>query len=233
MLRGVDLLVPKGKITVILGPSGAGKSVLLKHLIGLMKPDRGQILVDGEDITRMGLRELERVRKRFGMLFQEGALFDSLTVFENVAFPLWEHTRLGEEEVRRVVEEKLRQVGMLEAAHKYPAELSGGMKKRAALARALALDPDIVLCDEPTSGLDPIAASTVEELLKETQRRLGKTFVVITHDLRTALSLGDKIALLDGGRIEVQGNPEEVLGSGHPLMEAFLRREGLLQEVKG
>lgn len=231
-MRGVDLVIPRGKITVILGPSGAGKSVLLKHLIGLIRPDRGKIIVDGSDITRMDPQELLELRKRFGMLFQEGALFDSLSVFENVAFPLREHTRLGEEEIRFRVEEKLRQVGLLEAADKYPSELSGGMKKRAALARALALNPDIVLCDEPTSGLDPVAAFSVEELLRETHRLLGNTFVVITHDLRTALSLGDMIALLDEGRIQVWGTPEEVLRSGHPLMEAFLKRESLIREVK-
>lgn len=231
MLKGVDLLIPDGEITVILGRSGVGKSVLLKHLIGLIRPDRGRIILDGEDITRMGERQLIRIRKRFGMLFQEGALFDSFTVAENVAFPLLEHTSLSEREIEERVREKLRQVDLEDAWNKYPSELSGGMKKRAALARALALDPDIVLCDEPTSGLDPVAAATIEKLILETQRRLSKTFVVITHDLKTALSIGSRIALLEEGKIVVEGRPEEVLKSGHPLIEAYIEREEIGKEV--
>ncbi|RLA82164.1 MAG: ABC transporter ATP-binding protein [Deltaproteobacteria bacterium] len=231
VLKGVDLLIPDGEITVILGRSGVGKSVLLKHLIGLIRPDRGRIILDGEDITRMGERQLIRIRKRFGMLFQEGALFDSFTVAENVAFPLLEHTSLSEREIEERVREKLRQVDLEDAWNKYPSELSGGMKKRAALARALALDPDIVLCDEPTSGLDPVAAATIEKLILETQRRLSKTFVVITHDLKTALSIGSRIALLEEGKIVVEGRPEEVLKSGHPLIEAYIEREEIGKEV--
>ncbi len=231
MLKGVDLLIPDGEITVILGRSGVGKSVLLKHLIGLIRPDRGRIILDGEDITRMGERQLIRIRKRFGMLFQEGALFDSFTVAENVAFPLLEHTSLSEREIEERVREKLRQVDLEDAWDKYPSELSGGMKKRVALARALALDPDIVLCDEPTSGLDPVAAATIEKLILETQRRLSKTFVVITHDLKTALSIGSRIALLEDGKIVVEGRPEEVLKSGHPLIEAYIKREEIGKEV--
>ncbi len=235
VLRGVDLLVPKGQITVILGRSGAGKSVLLKHMIGLIRPDRGQILVMGKDITKMREKELTQLRKRFGMLFQEGALFDSLTVAENVAFPLREHTDLSEKEIREIVKEKLSQVGLAGDMEKMPAELSGGMRRRAALARALALDPDIVLFDEPTTGLDPVVAATIEDLIIETQRRLGKTFVVITHDLKTALRIGQKLALLDRGQIALQGRPEDVLRSGHPLLEAFLRRERspIVKEVMG
>jgi len=235
VLRGVDLLVPKGQITVILGRSGAGKSVLLKHMIGLIRPDRGQILVMGKDITKMREKELTQLRKRFGMLFQEGALFDSLTVAENVAFPLREHTDLSEKEIREIVKEKLSQVGLAGDMEKMPAELSGGMRRRAALARALALDPDIVLFDEPTTGLDPVVAATIEDLIIETQRRLGKTFVVITHDLKTALRIGQKLALLDRGQIALQGKPEDVLRSGHPLLEAFLRRERspVVKEVMG
>lgn len=235
VLRGVDLLVPKGQITVILGRSGAGKSVLLKHMIGLIRPDRGQILVMGKDITKMREKELTQLRKRFGMLFQEGALFDSLTVAENVAFPLREHTDLSEKEIREIVKEKLSQVGLAGDMEKMPAELSGGMRRRAALARALALDPDIVLFDEPTTGLDPVVAATIEDLIIETQRRLGKTFVVITHDLKTALRIGQKLALLDRGQIALQGRPEDVLRSGHPLLEAFLRRERspVVKEVMG
>jgi len=236
VLKGVNLVIPRGQITVILGRSGAGKSVLLKHMIGLFRPDRGEILVMGKNISRMGERELMELRKRFGMLFQEGALFDSLTVAENVAFPLREHTDLPEKEVQEVVIRRLEDVGLAEAADKMPSELSGGMKKRAALARALALDPDIVLFDEPTTGLDPVVAGTIEELIIETQRHLGKTFVVITHDLKTALRISQKMALLEGGRIAIEGRPEEVLHSGHPLLEAFLKRERYgapREEVKG
>lgn len=234
VLQGVNLTAPEGQITVILGRSGAGKSVLLKHMIGLLKPDRGQVIVGGRDITRMGDKEITELRKRFGMLFQEGALFDSLTVAENVAFPLREHTKLPEKEIQEIVGEKLSQVGLAEDKDKMPSELSGGMRRRAALARALALDPDIVLFDEPTTGLDPVVASTIEDLILETQRRLGKTFVVITHDLKTALRIGGRLALLEQGRIAVEGPPEEVLLSGHPLLEAFLLRErSLPKEVKG
>lgn len=224
VLKGIDLVIPKGQITVILGPSGVGKSVLLKHLIGLMKPDKGRILVDGRDINRMGSKDLRELRKRFGMLFQEGALFDSMTVADNVAFPLLEHTRLKQDEIWEVVQEKLKQVGLLDAAHKFPSELSGGMKKRAALARALALNPEYVLCDEPTGGLDPVSASSIERLILETQRTSSSTFVIITHDLATAIALGDKLALLEDGRIAFEGGVKELLSSKHPLVEAFLQR---------
>jgi len=228
VLKGVNLSIYRGCTTVILGRSGAGKSVLLKHIIGLILPDEGSIIIDGKDITKMSRKELLGIRKKFGMLFQESALFDSLSVFENVAFPLWEHTKLLEEEIEKVVRDKLYQVGLEESDwNKYPSELSGGMKKRVALARALVLDPEIVLCDEPTSGLDPITAFTIEELILELQRNLSKTFVVITHDLKTALAIGDRIALLEEGKIEMEGRVEEVLKSGHPLIEAYLKREVL------
>lgn len=232
VLKGIDLTIPKGQITVILGPSGAGKSVFLKHLIGLMKPDRGRILVDGRDINRMGPKDLRELRKRFGMLFQEGALFDSMTVADNIAFPLLEHTQLNQDEIWEIVQEKLSKVGLLDAAHKFPSELSGGMKKRAALARALALNPEYVLCDEPTGGLDPVSASSIERLILETQRSSASTFVIITHDLATAIALGDKLALLEDGRIVVEGGVNEVLSSGHPLVEAFLQRRERTKEVR-
>jgi len=228
VLRGVNLSIYRGCTTVILGRSGAGKSVLLKHIIGLMFPDEGSIIIEGKDITKMSRKELLEIRKKFGMLFQESALFDSLSVFENVAFPLWEHTKLSEGEIEKIVRDKLYQVGLEESDwDKYPSELSGGMKKRAALARALVLDPEIVLCDEPTSGLDPITAFTIEELILGLQRNLSKTFVVITHDLKTAMAIGDRIALLEEGKIEIEGRVEEVLKSGHPLIKAYLKREVL------
>src|SRR5208337_1529835 len=177
VLRGVDLQIPKGEITVILGRSGAGKSVLLKHIIGLIRPDRGRIWIDKVEITGLGDRDLTEMRKKFGMLFQDAALFDSMTVGENVAFPLREHTKLREQEIRKIVAHKLDQVGLPGLEEKMPAELSGGMKRRVGLARAIILDPEIVLFDEPTTGLDPPMAEAIEHLIIETQRSLGRTFV--------------------------------------------------------
>ena len=223
VLKGVNLEIPKGKITFIMGRSGTGKSVLLKHIIGLMVPDRGKILVDGEDITRLSERELMRLRKRFGMLFQEGALFDSLTVGENVAFPLREHTNLSEKEIQARVEAKLAQVGLLEAIDKMPAELSGGMKKRAALARALALDPEIVLFDEPTTGLDPLMQESIARLIKEAQETHHLTCVVISHDVPVAFAIADKIAFLHEGVVIEEGSPEEIRRSQHPFVKKFIR----------
>ncbi|WP_456434470.1 ABC transporter ATP-binding protein [Thermosulfuriphilus sp.] len=225
VLRGLNLEIPKGKITFIMGQSGQGKSVLLKHIIGLMRPDSGKILIDGLDITSLGLKELYRVRKRFGMLFQDAALFDSMTVAENVAFPLREHTRLSEGEIWKRVEEKLSLVGLLEAADKLPSELSGGMKKRAGLARALALDPEIILFDEPTTGLDPIMTASINQLIKESQQIHRLTCVVISHDIPSALSIADKIAMLHEGVIIEEGDPEAIKQSSHPFVRRFF--EGL------
>lgn len=224
VLKGVDLQIPKGQTTVILGRSGTGKSVLLKHIIGLISPDRGKILIDGVDITRLGDRDLNEVRKRFGMLFQEAALFDSMTVRENVAFPLREHTRLNEENIGKLVAYKLEQVGLPRQEEKMPAELSGGMKRRVGLARALALDPEIVLFDEPTTGLDPPMAEAIEDLIIETQRRLGDTFVVITHNITTAFHIAHKIAMLHEGRVVVEGPPRTFRRSSHPVVQAFMAR---------
>ncbi|WP_457755791.1 ABC transporter ATP-binding protein [Thermodesulfatator indicus] len=223
VLRGVNLEIPAGKMTFIMGASGTGKSVLLKHIIGLISPDKGQILVDGKDITKLSERELMKVRKRFGMLFQEGALFDSMTVGENVAFPLKEHTKLSEKEIRARVELKLSQVGLLEAINKMPSELSGGMKKRVALARALALDPEIVLFDEPTTGLDPIMQESISYLIKETQERLNLTCVVISHDVPIAFAVADKIAFLYEGQVVEEGPPEKIKKSEHPFVKKFIR----------
>ncbi|OAG27176.1 ABC transporter ATP-binding protein [Thermodesulfatator autotrophicus] len=233
VLRGVNLEIPEGKITFIMGASGTGKSVLLKHIIGLISPDKGQILIDGKDITQLSEKELMEVRKRFGMLFQEGALFDSLTVGENVAFPLREHTNLSEKEIRARVELKLSQVGLLEAIDKMPSELSGGMKKRVALARALALDPEIVLFDEPTTGLDPIMQESISYLIKETQERLKLTCVVISHDVPIAFAIADKIAFLYEGKVVEEGSPEEIKKSKHPFVKQFIRAlpTGLKEEV--
>ncbi len=223
VLRGVNLEIPKGQITFIMGRSGTGKSVLLKHIIGLLEPDSGQILIDGQDITSMSERELARIRKRFGMLFQEGALFDSMTVGENVAFPLREHTRLSEKEIWARVEAKLAQVGLLKDIDKMPSELSGGMKKRAALARALALEPEVVLFDEPTTGLDPIMQMSIAKLIKETKESHHLTCVVISHDIPVAFAIADKIAFLHEGIILEEGTPEEIRLSQKPFVREFLR----------
>ena len=231
VLRGINLEIPKGKITFIMGQSGQGKSVLLKHIIGLIRPDSGQILVDGLDITGLSLKELYRVRKRFGMLFQDAALFDSMTVAENVAFPLREHTRLSETEIAKKVEEKLALVGLLEAADKLPSELSGGMRKRAGLARALALDPEIILFDEPTTGLDPIMTASINRLIKESQQRHQLTCVVISHDIPSALTIADKIAMLHQGVIIEEGDPESIKNSSHPFVRRFF--EGVAEEEGG
>lgn len=223
VLDRIDLEMEKGKITVIIGKSGSGKSVLMKHLIGLLKPDEGEILVDGVDITRLKDRQLNEVRKKFGMLFQEAALFDSMSVEENVAFPLKEHTHLSVSEIERITAEKLRQVGLFGASEKMPSELSGGMKKRVGLARALALDPDIVLFDEPTSALDPVISLTIEDLIKETQMRLKKTYVVISHDILGMFRIADRVAMLYEGKIVEVGTPYEIRASSHPAVREFLK----------
>ncbi|HFC98233.1 MAG TPA: ABC transporter ATP-binding protein [Thermosulfurimonas dismutans] len=223
VLRGVNLRIPRGKLTFIMGQSGTGKSVLLKHIIGLLKPDRGKVIIDGQDVTRFSEKEWQRLRRRFGYLFQEGALFDSMTVAENVAFPLWEHTRLSFSEIEKRVQEKLAVVGLLEARDKYPSELSGGMKKRAALARALALEPEIILFDEPTTGLDPLLQVSIMKLIRDTQRQYGLTGVVVSHDVPIAMRAADYIAILHQGKVVAQGTPEEIRKSEHPFVQEFLR----------
>jgi phospholipid/cholesterol/gamma-HCH transport system ATP-binding protein len=223
VLKGINLEIERGRTTVIIGKSGGGKSVLMKHLIGLLKPDRGEIWVDGSEITHMKDTELNVVRRRFGMLFQEAALFDSLDVGENVAFPLREHTKLPDREIRRIVSEKLGQVGLSGVEEKMPSELSGGMKKRVGLARALALDPEIVLFDEPTSALDPIISLTIGELIKETQTKLQKTYVVISHDILGMFRFADKVAMLDNGTVAAFGTPSEIKKSNETVVKEFLR----------
>ncbi len=222
VLDGVDLEIEEGKTTVIIGRSGGGKSVLLKHIIGLLKPDSGRIVVDDVDITTLNERDLNEVRKKFGMLFQEGALFDSMSVGENVAFPLREHTRMKSEEIRRIVEEKLKAVGLSGIEEKMPAELSGGMRKRVALARAIAINPKIVLFDEPTTGLDPIMLEAVNRLIIDTQKNFNLTCVVISHDIESIFKVGHKIAMLYEGKIIEHGTPEEIRQSQNPVLRQFL-----------
>ncbi len=223
VLRGVDLTVRRGTTLVILGGSGSGKSVLMKHMIGLLRPDSGRVLIEGEDITRLADRELDRVRRKFGMVFQMAALFDSMTVLENVAFPLREHRKeLSEEEIRRIVAEKLGVVGLSGVEEKYPAELSGGMRKRVGLARAIVQEPGIVLYDEPTTGLDPITTDYVDEMILTAKRELGVTSVVISHDIASAFKVADELAVLYNGRIVESGPPEQVRASTHPHVREFL-----------
>ncbi len=222
VLRGVNLEVDEGTTTVILGGSGSGKSVLMKHVIGLLRPDRGSVVVEGEPIEELDERELQRVRAKFGMVFQAAALFDSMTVGENVGFPLREHTKLSEAEVRERVRQKLEVVGLRGVEAKFPAELSGGMRKRVGLARALALDPKIVLYDEPTTGLDPITTDYVDDMILEAKRQLGVTSVVISHDIGSAFHVADRIAVLNDGLIAAEGPPDEVRQSRHPFVQRFL-----------
>ena len=223
VLRGVDLKVPPGKITVIIGRSGGGKSVLLKHMIGLVRPDKGHVSVFGSDLSVMKEREMQPIRRRMGMLFQDAALFDSMTVGENVAFPIKEHTNLDMKVVGRMVAEKLEMVGLPGTEHKMPSELSGGMRKRVGLARAIALDPEVLLFDEPTTGLDPIMADAIDSLIQETQSVLGVTAVVISHDIAGTMRIAHCVALLNEGTIVAEGSPEEIKASGDPVVRNFLR----------
>ncbi|MBI2059721.1 MAG: ABC transporter ATP-binding protein [Nitrospirae bacterium] len=231
VLKGVNLDIEKGKTTVILGQSGCGKSVLVKHIIGLLKPERGKVRVDGHDVTTCSEKEMTEVLKRFGMLFQFAALFDSLTVAENVGFALKEHTTMGVEEIEKIVAKKLAQVGLKGVEDLFPAELSGGMRKRVGLARALSMDPDIVIFDEPTSGLDPITSANIDELIRSVQKELGLTAIVITHDVASSYGIGDHIALLHEGRVVEQGTPKDIQHSPNPIVQQFIHRrvEGPIQ----
>jgi phospholipid/cholesterol/gamma-HCH transport system ATP-binding protein len=222
VLSGVSLNIPRGQILVIIGGSGTGKTVLLKHLIGLLRPDRGHIFVEGVDICHLRSWELKEVRKKFGMLFQGAALLDSMTVGENVAFPMREHTRLKEKDIMARVQSRLADVGLYGIEDKYPSELSGGMRKRVGLARAIALEPEIVLFDEPTTGLDPIMSDVINELILNTQRRLGITFFIISHDVKGALKIAHRIAMLHQGKIVEEGTPEQIEASENPVVLQFL-----------
>ena len=224
VLNGVNLQVPTGTTLVILGGSGGGKTVLMKHMIGLVKPDRGQVLIEGEDIVPFGPVELERVRRKFGMVFQGAALFDSMNVYENVAFPLREHRKdLSEEQIHELVRQKLAILGLKNVEEQFPADLSGGTRKRVGLARAIVLDPKIVLYDEPTTGLDPITTDYVDEMILEAQRELGVTSVVISHDVASAFKVADNVAFLAQGEIVEEGPPQEMRHSQQPAVKVFLQ----------
>lgn len=233
VLAGVDLDIPTGCTLVVLGRSGTGKSVLLKHIIGLMKPDAGTIEVDGAMVTGVGELELNEVRKRFGMLFQGAALFDSMTVGENVALPLREHTRMSAADVRSRVAERLEWVGLPGIEDMKPASLSGGMRKRVGLARAIAMDPAYILYDEPTTGLDPIMSDVINKLIRALQKRIGVTSIVVTHDMHSAWHVGDRMAMLHEGRVVFAGTPGEARESTDPRVKHFIdgTSEGLAGAV--
>jgi len=222
VLNGVTLQIDKGAITVIIGSSGVGKSVLLKHMIGLLHPDSGKVFVEGVDLSSLSPQALVELRKKFGMLFQGAALFDSLNVFDNVAFPLFEHTTFTRKEIKKRVTETLDVVGLQGVEKKMPAELSGGMKKRVGLARAIILKPEVILYDEPTTGLDPIMTDSVDNLILSMQQRLKITSVVISHDIASAFKIADQVAMIHEGKIIECGTPGELAASEHPEVLKFI-----------
>jgi len=225
VLRGLNLGIPEGQISMILGPSGTGKSVCIKHMVGLLYPDSGDILVEGESVPSMPDAELFEMRKKFGVLFQDGALFGSMNLYDNVAFPLRQHTDKGEDEIAEIVNRRLTEVGLADSPDKMPNELSGGMRKRAGFARALVLDPRIVLFDEPDSGLDPVRTALLCELIKEVHQENGGTYIVITHDIMSARRVAEFIAVLWRGRIVESGPASELFDSGNPFVRQFLTGE--------
>jgi phospholipid/cholesterol/gamma-HCH transport system ATP-binding protein len=222
VLQGTSLRIEKGESVVIIGRSGGGKSILLKHLIGLLRPDKGEVRVDGEDISHMNERQLLRVRRKFGMLFQSAALFDSMTVAENVGFVLMREKRTSQSEVRERVAEALEMVELAGTEDKKPSELSGGMRKRVGLARAIVYRPEIVLYDEPTTGLDPVVADSIDQLIVSVRERLHVTTVAVTHDMRSARRIGQRIMMLHEGRIYFQGTPDEVFNATDPIVSRFV-----------
>jgi phospholipid/cholesterol/gamma-HCH transport system ATP-binding protein len=234
VLKGVNLTVRRGETVVVIGRSGCGKSVLLKHIIGLMKPDSGQVIVDGADVTHLKGAELYDLRKKFGMLFQGAALFDSLTVWENVGLGLIEHTDMSEADVRKKACEKLELVGLSNVDDLKPSELSGGMKKRVGLARAIAMDPPVILYDEPTTGLDPIMADVINGLIRNLQKTLDMTSVAVTHDMTSAYKIGDRLAMLYDGKIVFEGKPDEVRNSHDAVVRQFVegRAEGPIPVIE-
>jgi phospholipid/cholesterol/gamma-HCH transport system ATP-binding protein len=222
VLKGVNLRIPQGEILVIIGQSGSGKSVMLRLLIGLLRPNRGQVIIEGTDITQLSGRQLDRVREHFGMLFQGGALFDSMTVFENVAFPLREKTKLSKAEITAKAQNMLDSVGLGEMGYKFPAELSGGMKKRTALARALVTSPSIILFDEPTTGLDPILSRAIHQLIKDTHGAFGYTAIIVSHEIPEVFDIATRVGVLHEGKIIEEGTPEMILKSANPVIQQFI-----------
>ncbi len=233
VLDRIDLSVEEGKCLVILGASGSGKSVMLKHIVGLLKPDEGEVWFDNKRIDNLPERDLVGVRTQFGFLFQQGALFDSMSVEENVAFPLVEHSKKRPEEIDRLVGEKLTMVGLPDTRRRMPAQLSGGQRKRIALARAIALGPRVILYDEPTTGLDPIRSDVINELILKLQRELKVTSVVVTHDMRSAFKVADRIVMLHHGRLIFDGTSDEIQKSDEPRIRAFVRGEASEKDLEG
>ena len=222
VLRGVTFELAKGEILALIGRSGYGKSVLLKHVAGLMKPDRGRVLIDNKDMSSLRGKELEKLRSRFGFVFQNGALFDSLTIFENVAFPLTEKTKLSKQEIKNRVISTLDEVGLTGAENKYPAQISGGMIRRAALARSLVRNPEIILFDEPTTGLDPIIGHAILNLIDSCHKRFGFTGILVTHEIPRAFDIVQKVAMLHEGKILILASPQRILTSDDPIVQQFI-----------
>jgi phospholipid/cholesterol/gamma-HCH transport system ATP-binding protein len=233
VLDGVSLTIPEGQSIVIIGASGTGKSVLLKHIVGLLKPDQGEVWFDGERIDTMGERQLDVVRTQIGFLFQMGALFDSFNVEENIAFPLREHSIKSATEIDRIVSEKLAMVGLPDTRKKMPAELSGGQRKRIALARAIALSPRVILYDEPTTGLDPIRSDVINELILKLKRELAVTSITVTHDMQSAFKVGDRIVMLHRGKVIFDGTPDQMKESKEPRVYHFVRGEAGEEDLEG
>lgn len=222
VLRGVNLKINKGESVVVIGGSGSGKSVLLKHIIGLLKPDKGTVLIDNIDISKLDEKELNEVRKKFGMLFQASALFDSMQVWENVGFGLRQHTKLTDDEIKGIAIEKLKMVGLVGVEDIMPSELSGGMRKRVGLARAIAMEPKILLYDEPTTGIDPILADAINDLIVEMRKKINVTSVAITHDMKSAYKIADRIAMLYNGLIIGVGTPDEIKNTSDAVIKQFV-----------
>ncbi len=223
VLDGVTCQIPAGKISVVMGPSGTGKSVLLRHVVGLLYPDQGDVRVAGKSVPNLNEEELLKLRRNVGMLFQDGALFSSMNLYDNVAFPLRQHTKKPEREIKEIVMQRLEEVGLGESVTKMPNELSGGMRKRAGFARALVLEPELLLFDEPDSGLDPVRTALLCDLIKQIQRKYKSTGIVISHDIKSCFNIGDHIILLHAGKVVDQGSKEELQRSANPFTQQFIK----------
>jgi len=231
VLRNLTLSIEEGHSLVVIGASGTGKSVLLKHIVGLLKPDEGEVYFDGQRIDTLRQRDLVAIRQQFGFLFQMGALFDSLTVADNVGFPLREHTTKSAEEIDDIVRQKLRMVGLPDVGKKMPGQLSGGQRKRVALARAIALGPRVILYDEPTTGLDPIRSDVIDELIVKLQKSLNVTSITVTHDMQSAFKIADRIVMLDDGKIVFDGTPKQIQEESNPVVRRCVEGEASEEEL--